>query len=179
MQDEPTLLNEENMDKELSQLVAEIPHLRRYSRVLQRNPQAAEDLVQNCLERALSRFDQWQRDRRLRPWLLAIMHNLHVSTIRQSASEPTAVPLTEVVAASTPDDKESRLDARRVLAAAQELPEDQRLAVLLVGVEEMSYKEAADILSIPIGTLMSRLHRGREQLRRRLRMVDETQELRG
>jgi RNA polymerase sigma-70 factor (ECF subfamily) len=75
------------------------------------------------------------------------------------------------MAASTPGDQESRLDAQRVLAATRELPDDQRMAVLLVGIEEMSYQEAADMLGIPVGTLMSRLHRGRERLRRRLGMA--------
>ncbi|WP_300156583.1 sigma-70 family RNA polymerase sigma factor [Solidesulfovibrio sp.] len=156
------------MDKDISLLMAEIPHLRRYARALARDPQTAEDLVQSCLERALRRFHQWQRDRRLRPWLLAIMHNLHVSAIRQRAGEPASVPLHETMAAATAGDQESRFDAKRVLEAARELPEDQRLAVLLVGVEEMSYKDAAEMLGIPVGTLMSRLHRGREQLRRLL-----------
>ncbi|MEL7639261.1 MAG: sigma-70 family RNA polymerase sigma factor [Solidesulfovibrio sp.] len=160
------------MDKETSQLLAEIPHLRRYARALLRDPQAAEDLVQSCLERALCRFNQWQRDRRLRPWLLAIMHNLHVSGVRRRADEPAAVSLTDSMAAATHDNQESRLDAQRVLAAARELPEDQRMAVLLVGVEEMSYRDAAEVLGIPLGTLMSRLHRGREQLRRLLGMAE-------
>jgi RNA polymerase sigma-70 factor (ECF subfamily) len=74
--------------------------------------------------------------------------------------------------AATHDNQESRLDAQRVLAAARELPEDQRMAVLLVGVEEMSYRDAAEVLGIPLGTLMSRLHRGREQLRRLLGMAE-------
>ncbi len=83
-----------------------------------------------------------------------------------------AVSLTDSMAAATHDNQGSRLDAQRVLAAARGTAEDQRMAVLLVGVEEMSYRDAAEVLGIPLGTLMSRLHRGRELLRRLLGMAE-------
>lgn len=154
-------------------LIAEIPHLRRYARALLRDPERADDLVQNCLERALSRFHLWQPDRRLRPWLFTIMHNLHVSGMRYHGSRPALVELDETApSAQQAPKQEEALEARAVLAAIDRLPEDQRIAVLLVGIEELSYEDAAASLGIPVGTLMSRLHRGRERLRELLRMTE-------
>ncbi len=166
------------MTDHIALLTGEIPHLRRYARMLLRDSQAADDLVQSSLERALSRLHLWQPDRPLRPWLLTIMHNLHVSAVRRTVRAPITLPLDEITALATPARQDNQMDANRVMAAAQSLPEDQRQAVLLVGVEEMSYKEAAEVLGIPVGTLMSRLHRGREQLRRMLGMTDTTPTLR-
>lgn len=147
-------------------LTREIPHLRRYARVLTRNSDSAEDLVQNCLERGLSRFHLWQQDRRLRPWLFTIMHNLFVNQVRSRASRPVLVSLEGMATQlSTAADQETRTEAREVLAALESLSEDQRSAVVLVAVEGLSYEEAAEVLGIRPGTLMSRLHRGRERLR--------------
>lgn len=151
-----------------SLLAAEIPHLRRYARALLRDPAAADDLVQSSLERALSRWHLWQADRRLRPWLFAIMHNLYVSSLRSRIG--ALVPLTEVAMPTVSPSQDAYLDAQRVLAAANDLPEEQRMPVLLIGLEGLSYKEAAEVLEIPVGTLMSRLHRGRERLREVLGM---------
>lgn len=165
------------MDRDISLLTAEIPHLRRYARALLRDGQAADDLVQSCLERALSRFHLWQPERRLRPWLLSIMHNLHISAVRQCSGAPVVLGYDESMSVSVAPNQEPRLEAQRALAAMWELPDEQRLAVLLVGVEEMSYREAADMLGIPIGTLMSRLHRGREALRQKLGMANPAPDL--
>ena len=154
-----------------SALTAEIPHLRRYARALLRDSAAAEDLVQSCMERALSRFHLWERDRRLRPWLFAIMHNLYVSSVRIRSAAPVLTPLTEMNAPHTAACQEALIDAQRVLTAVYSLPGEQREAVLLVAIEELSYKEAAEVLGIPVGTLMSRLHRGRERLREVLGMA--------
>lgn len=153
------------MASEFSRLLAEIPHLRRYARVLLHDSWAEEDLVQGSLERALRHFDQWRRERPLRPWLLAIMHNLYVSSLRRCAAAPAFSPLGEVDDLSVAASQDIRLEARRVLEATGHLPEEQRLVLILIAVEELSYKDAADILDIPVGTLMSRLHRGRARLR--------------
>lgn len=149
----------------LGQLLAEIPHLRRYARVLLRDPWAEDDLVQSSLERALSRLEQWRPERPLRPWLLAIMHNLHVSALRRGAAGPPFSALDEEGTPSAAAGQDLQLEARQVLAAARQLPEGQRRALILVAVEDMSYQQAADTLDIPVGTLMSRLHRGRTHLR--------------
>ncbi len=161
------------MGRRQALLVAEIPHLRRYARALLRDPDLADELVQNCLERALSRFHLWQANRRLRPWLFTIMHNLHVNSIRYRSNRPPLVELDDAaIPAATGPIQEQNLQTRAVLAAIDELPEDQRAVVTLVGIEELSYREAAEVLGIPAGTLMSRLHRARERLREALGMTE-------
>lgn len=153
------------MTPEQSMLLTELPQLRRYARILVRDAHAEEDLVQSCVERALGRLDLWQRDRPLRPWLFTIMHNLYVDTHRRRVGSPVRFGIEEGVDAACPPTQENDLQAKQVLAATQTLPEDQRQALLLVAMDGLSYKEAADVLGVPIGTLMSRLHRGRERLR--------------
>ena len=157
------------MKHDRSHLVAEIPHLRRYARALTRNADWADDLVQSCLEHALRGFKSVRNGKRLRPWLFAILHNLHVDMVRHQAKRGPTFPLEEdgqlQTKAPGPD---SRLDARAVLDEIDRLPQEQRDAVILIGVEELSYAEAAEVLAIPVGTLMSRLHRGREKLRENL-----------
>lgn len=155
-----------------SLLIAEIPHLRRYARSLTRNADDADDLVQGCLERALGRFHLWQPTRRLRPWLFAILRNLYIDTQRHRSNRAPALPLDELRRPpSQGAGQEDRLAAQAVLAQIDLLPEEQRDAVLLVGVNELSYAEAAQVLGIPPGTLMSRLHRGRARLREQLGMA--------
>lgn len=159
------------MASERMLLLAEIPHLRRYARVLAGDAQAEEDLVQSCLERALAKLHLWRRDLPMRPWLLAIMHNLYVGSVRRRFHGPVFEPLSDFDHPTQPADQDVHLNTRRVLAAIDRLSEDQRLAVQLVAVEELTYKEAAEVLGVPIGTLMSRLHRGRERLRDLLGMI--------
>jgi RNA polymerase sigma-70 factor (ECF subfamily) len=147
-------------------IVREIPSLRAYARLLVGDRVQADDLVQECLERAWSRSHLFRAGTDIRVWLFTILHNLHVSAIRQARRRPATIPLTEYEEslAVTP-----RADLHVELAdldrALTELPADQRAAVLLVGAEDMSYEQAAAVLAIPVGTLMSRLHRGRKQLR--------------
>jgi RNA polymerase sigma-70 factor (ECF subfamily) len=155
---------------ELASLIEpHIPALRRYAWALLRNDQAADDLVQDCLERALSRWHLRRRDGNVRAWLFTILHNLFISDRRRAARRGRPSPLDELAvepaAASNP---EHSLAARDLLTALAELPEEQRAVVLLVGVEDLSYDEAARVLGVPIGTVMSRLSRGRERLRRYL-----------
>lgn len=147
-------------------IVSEIPSLRAYARLLVRNRAQADDLVQECLERAWSRSHLFRTGGDMRVWLFTILHNLHVSALRQAQRRPATVPLTEhdenLVVAPRGDLRVELTDLDRALT---ELPTDQRAAVLLVGMEDMSYEQAAAVLEIPVGTLMSRLHRGRKQLR--------------
>lgn len=150
------------------QLIAEIPHLRRYARALLRDADAADELVQACLERALGRFHLWHTGRKLRVWLFTIMHNLHIDMIRHRKVRGDTIALDDIAQATRQPDQEQRLAANRVLAALDRLPDEQRDVLLLVGVNQLSYAEAARVLAIPQGTLMSRLHRGREALRRSL-----------
>ena len=156
------------MNTKTDQIEAEIPRLRRYAAALLRGQGDADDLVQDCLERALARWAQRHVDEPVRPWLFAIMHNLFVSQLRRQASLRNwrlATPERAI-----PAEQETRLAFRDVLRALDQIDVDQRAVVLLVGVEEFSYAEAARILDCPVGTVMSRLCRGRERLRELLDM---------
>nr|WP_276597413.1 sigma-70 family RNA polymerase sigma factor [Pelomonas aquatica] len=147
-------------------MLAHIPALRRYARLLTGDATQADDLVQDTLERACRKWSLWRPGTALRPWLLSIMHNLHVNLLRDwhlDDGHATLDDLHELPDPAAPAGE--RLDLERALAA---LPPGQRAVMLLVAVEEYTYAEAAGILDLPIGTVMSRLHRGREALRLRL-----------
>ena len=145
-------------------LLAELPRLRRYARALVGERAAADDLVQDTLERAWTRIAQWQPGSNLRAWLFSIMHNLRVDQMRRPAVNTT--PLDDagidLPARATQSD---HLEVRDLAAALARLPEEQRAVLLLVALEEMRYAEVARALDIPVGTVMSRLARGRERLR--------------
>jgi RNA polymerase sigma-70 factor (ECF subfamily) len=147
-----------------SLITQQIPRLRRYARALTGDRSAADDLVQDTLERALSRFHLWRQGSDLRAWLFTIMHNVYVNQIRsrmRHQHEALDQPAADAVRAHEPDWAELR-DIDDALA---KLPDDQRAVVLLVGLEQFTYEEAARVLDIPLGTVMSRLSRGRERLR--------------
>jgi RNA polymerase sigma-70 factor (ECF subfamily) len=155
------------MDEIAGLIEPQIPALRRYAWALVRDNDAADDLVQDCLEHAVGRWHLRRRDGNLRAWLFAILHNLFVSSLRQRARHGPHVSLDETAAVPLTDgEQDGRLAVRDVLTGLQFLPTEQREVLLLIGVEEMSYAEAAKILSIPVGTVMSRLSRGRESLHR-------------
>jgi len=142
-----------------------IPALRRYAAVLVRNPQDQDDLVHDCLVRALDRWHTRRDDTSLRSWLFAIMHNIFVSRVRKRKIELTPID-------SMPDQRyrisanqEWNLEFGDILQALDRLPEEQRSVLVLIAVEDLSYAETAQVLNIPIGTVMSRLSRGRERLR--------------
>jgi RNA polymerase sigma-70 factor, ECF subfamily len=145
-------------------IVAEIPRLRRYARALTGRADAADDLVQDTLERALDRWRFWQRGRALRPWLFAIMHNLHVDARRREAvvDYRDDENLPAVPQRAEQEDALALRDLERGLAL---LPLEQREVLLLVGLEELSYGEVASALGLPLGTVMSRLSRARSRLR--------------
>ena len=145
-----------------------IPALRRYAGALTRDRDAADDLVQDTLERALSCWGQRRADGDARTWLFAILHNLAVSRLRQKTRRGEHLALESVgesILSQAPD-QEHRLRHAELVRALADLPEDQRSVVLLVSVEDLSYAEAARVVGAPIGTVMSRLARGRERLRR-------------
>jgi RNA polymerase sigma-70 factor (ECF subfamily) len=143
-----------------------IPALRRYAWALLRDEAAADDLVQDCLERALARWQLRRRDGNLRAWLFTILHNRFISDRRRDARRGIPLPLEEGSEAASASDSEAGVARRDLLDALALLPEEQRAVVLLVGVEDLSYEDAAQALGVPIGTVMSRLSRGREKLRR-------------
>jgi RNA polymerase sigma-70 factor, ECF subfamily len=146
---------------------AEIPRLRRYARALTRDLIAADDLVQECLTRALSKLHLWQQGTDLRAWLFTILHNQYINHVRRTAREGTAVGLSErePLLARAPH-QGSQLELRDLERAIAKLPRTQRSVILLVGLEGMSYGEVATALGVPVGTIRSRLSRGREALRR-------------
>jgi RNA polymerase sigma-70 factor (ECF subfamily) len=148
-----------------AEIVACIPSLRRYARGLGSDRDRADDLVQDTLERAWSARERWQRRGAVRAWMFGIMHNLFVDRLRRQRTRPEdsagdALPEQPVRAMQA-----DRLELRDLERALQRLPPEQREVLLLVAVEEMSYAEAALVLSIPVGTLMSRLARARAALR--------------
>ena len=147
-------------------LESEIPRLRRYARALTRDAARADDLVQSCLVRALAKRHLWQEGTDLRAWLFTILHNQHVNDVRRSARGGTEIPV-EDVAADLPvgENATCALQLRDLHRALGRLPETQRQVILLVGLEGMAYEQVAQILNIPIGTVRSRLSRGRETLR--------------
>lgn len=145
---------------------AEIPRLRRYARALTRDVSAADDLVQDCLTRALSKVHLWQEGTDLRAWLFTILHNQYVNHVRRAVREGAAVGLseTEPNLTSAPN-QTKRLELRDLERAMAKLPDEQRAVLLLVGLEGMRYEEVAAVLDVPVGTVRSRLSRGREMLR--------------
>jgi RNA polymerase sigma-70 factor (ECF subfamily) len=151
------------MSREL--MVAQIPSLRRYARALTGDTWAADDLVQDTLERACSKWRLWLVGTNLRAWLFSVMHNLFVNQLRQSAGGGLAAMLDiddladDLPApASNPD---QALDLQRCLLR---LPPEQREVLLLVSMEDMSYAEIAKVTGVPLGTVMSRLSRARARL---------------
>jgi len=146
-------------------IVEHIPRLRRYARALLRgNAGAADDLVQDCLERALSRLHLWRRGSDLRAWLFTLMHNLYVNQLRRNGREVLLEDVPEPP--TTGDHGGSRMG--EIEQALGQLQPDQREILLMVTLEGLSYREIATVLGIPEGTVMSRLARARERLRRAL-----------
>lgn len=159
-------------------IAAEIPRLRRYAHVLLRDSIAAEDLVQDSLERAISRQTLFQPGTNLRAWLFTIMHNLHVNAVIKARRTPTA-GITDDIADShrsaVAPSQGDGLMLRDLERALGKLTEEQRAVVLLVGVEGLTYAESAAVLDVPVGTVMSRLARGRTRLRSLMNGEDRTE----
>lgn len=148
-------------------LTPHIPRLRRYARALVGDRYAADDLVQDTLERAMNKFHLWRPGSDLRAWLFAIMHNVYVNQLRSRAARPeTALDDGDLLAQGTAD--ADRLEIRDMQTAISALPAEQREVILLVALEQLSYAEVSRALGIPMGTVMSRLFRARERLRTQL-----------
>jgi RNA polymerase sigma-70 factor, ECF subfamily len=147
-----------------AQLAELLPRLRRFARVITRNVADADDLVQVAVEKALARAAQWRPGSRLDNWMFGIMKNAWIDEIR-SRRRRERVHAPEEAGATVGDASAASRDiALSVQAAMARLPEEQRMAIALVLVEGLSYKDAAESLGIPMGTLTSRLARGREAL---------------
>jgi len=154
---------------------AEIPRLRRYARALTRDVIRADDLVQSCLTRAVAKQHLWQPGTDLRAWLFTLLHNQHVNDVRRSVREGNNVSIEDAAPVLTIQSNAiDALQLRDLERALGKLAPEQRQVILLVGLEGMRYEEVASLLDIPIGTVRSRLSRGREQLRKLMGMDDET-----
>ncbi len=148
-------------ERELTQL---LPRLRRFAHALSRNPADADDLTQACLERALRSREQWQPGTRLDSWLYRIMRNLWIDTVRaRGRKERHEAPQEEaqLVGEDPRDAMDSSLELKRAMAAMERLPDEQREIVALILVEGFGYREVSQMLDLPIGTVSSRLVRGR------------------
>lgn len=146
------------------QVVELLPRLRRFARTIARNVHDADDLVQLSIERALVKYDQWRPELKFDGWMFGIMRNAWIDEVRSRSRRDRVFAPEEAGASVGQDGTESQIRLLAVQRAVADLPEEQRLAVALVLVEGLSYKEAADVLEVPIGTLTSRLARGREAL---------------
>lgn len=150
-------------------LKSHILGLRRYAMALSGNSVEADDLVQECLARALSRAHVWAKVRDHRAYLFTILHNIYVDGVIRQRRQGIQVPIEDAtpILRALPNQQE-RLEIRDLKRGLAALPDTHRSVVLLVGLEGMSYRQTADILGVPIGTIMSRLSRGREMLRRHM-----------
>jgi len=150
------------------QVAQYVPRLRRYALALTGDRYRADDLVQDTLERGWNKFHLWRPGSDLRAWLFTIMHNTFVNQLRRGGAQQDAgVPLDEqALEVPVRPTQENALELRDLELALTRLPGEYREVILLVGLENLRYEEVAEVLGIPVGTVMSRLSRGREQLRR-------------
>ena len=153
----------------------EIPRLRRYARALTRNGSRSDDLIQDTLVRALAKEHLWEPGTNMRAWLFTIMHNQNVNAVRSAMRDGMTVEIEEqssdLVATTDPTSARQLHELDRALA---QVPEEQRQVILLVGLEGMSYEDSAAILHLPVGTVRSRLSRGRDALRKLMGMGERT-----
>ena len=143
-----------------------LPDLWRYAYALTRDRTVADDLVQDCAERALLKRDLWRRTGALKPWLMKMLLNLYRNQLKTQSRRPQLVAMDDMHHdPAAPDALDQKLALSQTAHAMRKLPEDQREALLLVVLGGVSYKQAAEALNVPLGTLMSRLGRARAKLR--------------
>jgi RNA polymerase sigma-70 factor, ECF subfamily len=160
------------------ELVGHVTSLRRYAMLLVGNPNDADDAVQEALARVLARSRTWHGIDDLRAYLFSTLHNVFVDSTRREKRMPSDFLSEELLdSLISPANQQKRLELRDTVIALAKLPVEQREVVLLVGLEGLSYLEAANALDIPVGTVMSRLSRGREALRA-MTNRDESRKLR-
>lgn len=151
-----------------TELISLLPRLRRFARGLTGSADRADDLVQAACERALRAADRFVPGTRLDAWMFRIIRNLWIDGLRAHGQDParhgTLEEADTLAHATTPAAVEASLTLAKVRAAIDELPEQQREVIVLVCIEELSYREAAEVLEVPIGTIMSRLARARARL---------------
>jgi RNA polymerase sigma-70 factor (ECF subfamily) len=153
-------------DAVTSIMVGQIPYLRRYARALTQNVSDADDLVQNCLVRAIAKMDRFEAGTNLRAWLLAIMHNIFIDSFRKKRRAREVCETTETIQKGlfTPANQFRRVQVTDVETALAKLPAAQRSTLLLIALENLTYEEVARITEVPVGTVRSRLSRARHAL---------------
>lgn len=154
-------------DSIAAEIVQNVAYLRRFARALCGDPSLADDLVQDTVERALSKSHLYDPSRPLKAWLFAILRNLHISELRRVGRGRVVKTVDDMAPAEQAVDggQESQVGIRGIAHALSRLPEANREVILLVALEDMSYRDCAEILGVPVGTVMSRLSRGRVALR--------------
>jgi len=157
-------------------LEEQIPRLRRYARALTRDVIRADDLVQSCLTRALAKQHLWQPGTNLRAWLFTLLHNQHVNDVRHGMREGISVELADAPQLTAQSNAIPTLELRDLETALGKLAPEQRQVILLVGLEGLAYEKVAEILNVPIGTVRSRLSRGRDELRRVMGMEEKSRQ---
>ena len=145
-------------------IIEQIPRLRRYARALTADRMSADDLVQDTLERAWGKLHLWRRGSDMRAWMFSIMHNTFINHIRKKQLVTISMD-DDALEVPTRATQEDNLQMRDLASAIGKIPHEYREVLLLIGLEQMSYEETANVLGIPLGTVMSRLSRGRERLR--------------
>ena len=150
-----------------------IPRLRRYARALTRDRHRADDLLQDCLVRALSKQHLFQPGTDLRAWLFTLLHNQHVNDVRRATPLGNPTPIDELAPVPVEGSAVSSLELKDLERAIAKLPIEPRQVILLAGLEGMAYEEVANILNVPIGTVRSRLSRGRDLLRYLMGMQEQ------
>ncbi|RMF14025.1 MAG: RNA polymerase sigma factor [Alphaproteobacteria bacterium] len=144
-----------------------MPHLRRYARALTRDPESADDLVQDALERAISRLEKFEPGTDLRSWMFTIMHNIFIDHCRRAKRQGASVPIEEWMKnAHAGPTQITALEVRDLADHLDRLSEHERRVVELVAIDGKKYEEAAEELGVAVGTIKSRLFRARENLRR-------------
>jgi len=153
-------------DFRFRQIEEELPRLRRYARYLARDPDQADDLVQECLLRAIARIDSWEPGTNLRAWLFVILRNIFISELRRAGRAPTEGAIEdEHPGLAVSGRQETRMALVELQKALDMLSSEHREVLLLVAVEGLKYEEAAEVLAVPVGTVRSRLSRARSALR--------------
>ena len=158
----PTIATPASLQRRIAD---ELPRLRHYARALLKNPDRADDLVQDTVERALAKAHLWQPGTDLRAWLFTLMHNQYVNGVRTAVREGPQISIDAAYDVGRPASQMDNLLLRDFKRALDRLPPEQRSAVLLIGMEGLKYEEVAAILNVPVGTVRSRLSRAREALR--------------
>lgn len=159
-------------------VVAEVPRLRRYAIALMRDRTEADDLVHDVVLRALDKLHLWREGTNMRTWLFTIMHNLHANEMRRRSRMLDVVPMDAAPARAEAAGQESAVELSELSVAMGSLSPLHRQVLLLIGLEGMTYGEGAGVLDVPVGTVMSRLSRAREELRRKIDAGGQTATIR-